>query len=31
VELIVGLLAGRDRMIPARHHQDLATTDTLPR
>jgi CP family cyanate transporter-like MFS transporter len=32
VELIVGLLAGRDRMIPARHHhQDLATTETLPR
>jgi CP family cyanate transporter-like MFS transporter len=32
VELIVGLLAGRDRMIPARHHhEDLATTDTLPR
>ena len=32
VELAVGLLAGRDRMIPARHHHgDLATTDTLPR
>jgi CP family cyanate transporter-like MFS transporter len=32
VELIVGLLAGRDRMIPARHHHgNLATTDTLPR
>ena len=32
VELVVGLLAGRDRMIPARHHhEDLATTDTLPR
>jgi MFS transporter, CP family, cyanate transporter len=32
VELTVGLLAGRDRMIPARHHHgNLATTDTLPR
>ena len=32
VELIVGLLAGRDRIIPARHrHGDLATTDTVPR
>jgi CP family cyanate transporter-like MFS transporter len=31
VELIVGLLAGRDRMIPARHHHgDPAATDSLP-
>jgi len=32
VEMIVGLLAGRDRMIPARHHHGgLAATDSLPR